>query len=205
MNEFDKKAREWDANQEHWERSAAIVNQITELIPLNPGMTALEFGAGTGIAGFLLKDKLKEVILLDSSREMVTIINEKIEASGTGNITTLFMDLEKDDLPGIKVDLIITQLALHHVTDIKTITGRFYKLLKHGGYLAAADLYPEDGSFHGAGFSGHNGFDPEAFSAIVRSEGFRDISFRKCFVINKKKAESDIRQYDVFLLVARKD
>lgn len=205
MNEFDKKAGEWDSNQEHWDRSAAIVNQITELIPLNRKMTALEFGAGTGIAGFLLRDKLKEIILLDSSPEMVRIINEKIDALGTGNIKTLLLDLEKNDLPGIKVDLVMTQLALHHVTDVKTIIGRFYKLLKHGGYLAVADLYTEDGSFHGAGFSGHKGFDPKAFSDIVRMEGFKDISFRKCFVINKKPAESNISQFDVFLLVARKD
>jgi 16S rRNA A1518/A1519 N6-dimethyltransferase RsmA/KsgA/DIM1 with predicted DNA glycosylase/AP lyase activity len=49
MNEFDIKAAEWDNNPMHWERSEAIVNEIIKLIPLSNKMTALEYGAGTGI------------------------------------------------------------------------------------------------------------------------------------------------------------
>ena len=57
-------------------------------------------------------------------------------------------------------DLIYTLMVLHHVGDVETIIRKFRGLLNPGGYLAIADLYSEDGSFHGEGFSGHMGFDP---------------------------------------------
>ena len=63
MNEFDAKAAEWDKNPMHWDRSEAIANEIIKLIPLKKKMTALEYGAGTGITSFLLKDYLKEITL----------------------------------------------------------------------------------------------------------------------------------------------
>jgi len=36
-------------------------------------------------------------------------------------------------------------------------------MLSKGGYLAIADLYKEDGSFHGEKKVPHNGFDMESF------------------------------------------
>ena len=71
MNEFDSKAREWDMNQMHWERSEAVAQQLIEMVPLSKKMKALEFGAGTGILSFLLHDHLSEIVLMDNSKEMV--------------------------------------------------------------------------------------------------------------------------------------
>jgi tRNA (cmo5U34)-methyltransferase len=151
MNEFDLKAAEWDNNPTHWDRSEAIVNEIRNLIPLNKEMTALEYGAGTGIASFMLKDHLKEITLMDNSSEMVKVINEKITTTKVKNLKTLNFDLEHTDYKGGKFDLIFTQMVLHHVVDIKSILCKFSQLLNSGGYLAIADLYEEDGSFHGDG------------------------------------------------------
>ena len=89
MNEFDIKAAEWDKNPMHWDRSEAIVKEIRKQIPLNRNMTALEYGAGTGIASFLLRDYLKEITLMDNSSEMVRIMKEKIEASKVSNLKVL--------------------------------------------------------------------------------------------------------------------
>jgi len=60
MNEFDGKAREWDKDKMHMERSRAIAVEFEKMIPLNNSMRALEYGAGTGILSFLLKDHFNE-------------------------------------------------------------------------------------------------------------------------------------------------
>ena len=86
MNEFDIKAAEWDMNPMHWNRSEAIAKEIKKLIPLNKKMTALEYGAGTGITSFMLKDYLKEITLMDNSLEMVRVMNEKIKSSKVKNL-----------------------------------------------------------------------------------------------------------------------
>jgi ubiquinone/menaquinone biosynthesis C-methylase UbiE len=205
MNEFDIKAAEWDQNPMHWDRSEVISNQIKKLIPLNKQMTALEYGAGTGIASFLLKDYLKEITLMDNSSEMVRIINEKIKTTNVRNLKTLNFDLEHADYIGGKFDLIFTQMVFHHVTDIENIINKFYNLLNPGGHLAIADLYPEDGSFHGKGFTGHKGFDPAELSGLLLKHGFQNISHRKCYVINKKISDIETKQFDVFLLIANRD
>ena len=118
MNEFDIKAAGWDQNPMHWDRSEAIANEIKNLIPLNKEMSALEYGAGTGITSFLLRDHLKEITLMDNSAEMVRIMNEKIKASDTKNLKVVNFDLEHSDYYGKKFDLIFTQMVLHHVIDI---------------------------------------------------------------------------------------
>jgi len=204
MNEFDIKAVEWDKNPMHWDRSEAIAKEIIKLIPLKNEMTALEYGAGTGITSFLLKDYLKEITLMDNSSEMVKVMNEKIKTTKVKNLKALNFDLEHTDYKGGKFDLIFTQMVLHHVTDTENIIKTFYGLLNPEGYLAIADLYPEDGSFHGEGFSGHKGFDIEKLSKLVQKIGFTNISHRQCFVINKKISDTETKQFEVFLLIANR-
>jgi ubiquinone/menaquinone biosynthesis C-methylase UbiE len=183
----------------------AITDQIKKLIPLKKRMIALEFGAGTGIASFLLKDYLKDITLMDSSSEMVRVMNEKIKTTKVKNLKTLNFDLEQADYSVGQFDLIFTQMVLHHVVDVENILKKFFKLLNPEGYLAIADLYPEDGSFHGEGFTGHKGFDIEDLSNQVIKQGFTNISHRKCFVINRKISETKSKQFDVFLLIAKRD
>ncbi|HBC79172.1 MAG TPA: class I SAM-dependent methyltransferase [Bacteroidales bacterium] len=202
MNEFDIKAAGWDENPMHRDRSEAIAVEIKRLIPLNTEMKVLEYGAGTGITSFLLKDHVKEITLMDNSSEMVKVMAGKIKTSKVRNLKVLNFNLEQSDYKNERFDLIFTQMVLHHVSDIDLIISRFYKLLNPGGFLAIADLYPEDGSFHGDGFTGHRGFDVETLSTLVRNHGFTDISHRKCFVINKKISASETKQFDVFMLIS---
>jgi tRNA (cmo5U34)-methyltransferase len=203
-NEFDIKAADWDKNPMHWDRSEAIAKEIIRLIPLKKEMTALEFGAGTGIASFLLKDNLKEILLMDNSSEMVRMMNEKIITTGAGNLKTILFDLEHYDYKGTNFDFIFTQMALHHVSDIEIIISRFYKLLNTGGYLALADLYEEDGSFHGEGFIGHHGFNPDSLSVLLKQYHFSEISHWPCYKFDRKISDTKTKQFDVFLLIAGK-
>jgi len=202
MNEFDIKAAEWDNNPMHRDRSEAIAKGIINSIPLKRDMKVLEFGAGTGITSFLLKDRVREITLMDNSTEMVKVMNEKIRASNALNLKALNFNLELSDYADEKLDLVITQMVLHHVTDIGLIISRFRKLLNPGGYLAIADLYTEDGFFHGPDFTGHKGFDIAELSGILGRHGFINITSVKCYVIDKKISDDVTKQFDVFLMTA---
>jgi ubiquinone/menaquinone biosynthesis C-methylase UbiE len=204
MNEFDIKAAEWDSDPMHWDRSEAVAKEIMNLIPLNKGMSALEYGAGTGITSFLLRDYLKEITLMDNSSEMIKVINAKIKSSGVKNLRTLNFNLESGEYKEGKFDLIFTQMVLHHVIDVENIIHKFHLLLNPKGYLVIADLYEEDGSFHGEGFTGHNGFNIAALTNILRKNSFRDVFNRTCFVIDKKISESESKEFDVFIMTAKK-
>ena len=204
MNEFDIKAAEWDTNPMYWERSEAVAAEIKKQIPLNGEMTAMEYGAGTGLLSFLLRDHLKEITLIDSSSEMVRVINDKRDIAGADNMNAVKLDLETDDYTEGKFDLIYNLMVLHHVDNVENIIRKFHDLLNPGGYLVIADLCSEDGSFHGAGFSGHRGFDPGTLSALLEKQGFAGISHQKVYVIKKITPESARKQFVVFLMTARR-
>ncbi|MDO9614424.1 MAG: class I SAM-dependent methyltransferase [Bacteroidota bacterium] len=199
MSEFDARAREWDKDKMHMDRSLAIAAGLEEMIPLEPRMKALEYGAGTGILSFLLKDRFAEITLMDNSTEMIKVCVEKTEYHKTKHILPICFDLEHKDYDG-HFDVIYNQMVLHHVVDYESIIGTFYSLLNPGGYLAIADLYPEDGSFHGPDVQVHLGFDPENLAGIMKQIGFKNINYKTCFEV---KRESGLK-YPVFLLVANK-
>lgn len=204
MNEFDIKAAGWDLDPIHIERSMAIATRIIESIPLNKSMTGLEFGAGTGLTSFLLKDHFREIIMMDNSREMVIKMNEKISESGVENLKAVYFDLEKEEWRENKFNFILNQMVLHHIADLKSIIRKFQSLLHPGGYLAIADLYPEDGSFHRGEFMGHKGFDPQKLSSMLEETGFNNISSGKCYEINKNIPGIGMRRFDLFLLIAER-
>jgi tRNA (cmo5U34)-methyltransferase len=204
MNEFDIKAAEWDKNRMHWDRSAAIATEIINEIPIKPHFRAMEYGAGTGILSFLLKDHLSEILLLDNSTEMIRLTNEKIASSGVKNLYTKFFDLEHTELTGEKFDFIYTQMVLHHVSDIESIINKFHELLNPEGFLAIADLYPEDGSFHGPEVDVHHGFDVESLSDLLKKKHFSNLSHKECFVIKRQISESETRSFPVFILIGKR-
>lgn len=199
MSEFDARAREWDKDKMHMDRSVAIAAGLVEMIPINPSMKALEYGAGTGILSFLLKDRFSGITLMDNSQEMIKVCVEKTEYLKTNHILPICFDLEHRDYDD-HFDVIYNQMVLHHVGDYESIIGTFYSMLNPEGYLAIADLYPEDGSFHGIEVKVHLGFDPNKLKEILIEAGFKNIEYKTCFEVTR---ESGVK-YPVFLLVAQK-
>jgi len=204
MNHFNQVAALWDENKIHWERSKAIATDIQTLLPLSKEWRMLEYGAGTGILSFMLKDAVKEICMMDSSEEMVKVMQQKVADSGSDNLSPTLFDLEKESYSGAKFDLLTTQMVLHHIMDIPTTIDRFYAMLNDNGYITIADLYSEDGSFHGKGFTGHNGFDPQVIADMLTTAGFKDPQYKQCFVLNKQVENGEIKPFPVFLLIARK-
>jgi predicted TPR repeat methyltransferase len=199
MSEFDARAREWDKDKMHQDRSVAIAAELEKMIPLDPSMKALEYGAGTGLLSFLLKDRFSEITLMDNSQEMIKVCAEKTEFYQTNHILPIWFDLEHKDYDG-NFDIIYNQMVLHHVGDYESILGTFYTLLNLQGYLAIADLYSEDGSFHGPDVKVHRGFDPEQIAEILKRIGFKKIEYKTCFEVRRESGT----KYPVFLLVAQK-
>jgi len=202
-NEFDLKAREWDKNQMHVDRAAAIAKAIEKAIPLRKNMKALEFGAGTGLLSFVLSHRLGEITLMDNSSEMISVAKGKISGQEMHRMKTALINLELEDYPEY-FDIIYSQMVLHHVNDVSGILKKFYRMLNPGGYLAIADLYAEDGSFHGDGFTGHKGFDTDHLTKELAGDGFKNISHRTCFTVRKVTEQGQAKDFPVFLIVAGK-
>lgn len=203
MSEFDSRASSWDENPMHLDRSIHVARKMEEMIPLTGQMSALEYGAGTGILSFLLSDRLAEITMMDNSSEMVRVMNEKVLARNKSNLLPVFFNLEQA-ISDIKFDLIFNQMVLHHIHDISTLFNRFGDMLVSGGYLAIADLYPEDGSFHGGNFDGHFGFEPMALKEQLIHAGFENVRHEHCYTVERRQPDGSTKTYPIFLLTASK-
>lgn len=201
---FDLQARTWDDDPMKMTRARAVAQAIRDQLPLAPHMSALEYGCGTGLLSFALHDQFKHLTLADSSRGMLDVVQEKISAGGFSHMRPRQLDLLTDPLPQERYDLIHSLMTLHHVSDIDAVLKGLYSLLKEPGYLCIADLDSEDGSFHGAGFSGHQGFDRDTLQAQARQAGFDNIRFSTVFSISKGVAGGGEKDFPVFLMLAEK-
>ena len=200
---FDSKARQWDENPLFQERGLRIAQAVRQTVPLHRNMSALDYGCGTGLLSFPLKDELGPILMADSSSGMLEVVAEKVAALGVTNMTPMKLDLLIDPPPAQRFDLIVTSMTLHHVPDTDHILRLFHDLLQPGGYLCIADLDQEDGSFHGIEVDVHHGFDRAKLSQRATHAGFADIRFQTVFSI-AKEGETGARDYPVFLMTARR-
>ena len=200
---FDSKARQWDDNPVFVERGLKIAQAVREAVPLNRDMHALDYGCGTGLLAFPLKDEVGSMLLADTSPGMLQVAAEKITAHGATHMKTARLDLLSDPAPAEKFDLVVTAMTLHHIPDTDRILHVFHDLLNPGGSLCIADLDREDGSFHGIEVDVHHGFDRDDLARRAAQAGFADVSFRTVFSITKEH-ETGARDYPVFLMTARR-
>ena len=203
MSDFDARAATWDDDPAKVERAQAVADAIVRSVPLTSAMRAMEYGCGTGLLSFMLRPRLGEVTLADVSDGMLAVAADKIAAANDAAIHTVKLDLLVDPMPAERYDIIFSAMTLHHVPDTDAILRHFHAALETNGLLCIADLDAEDGSFHGAGFDGHLGFDRVRLGAQAREAGFATVEFSTAHEI-EKMVDSRPRQYPVFLMVARK-
>ena len=204
MNEFDDKAASWDDDPARGERARKVADVIREQIALNPDMIALEYGCGTGLLSFNLYPYLKHVTMADNSDGMLAILADKIVRFAVPNMAVVKTDLTTGVASTESYDLIYTLMTLHHVEDIDSLLGTLNAMLNPAGHLCIADLDREDGTFHGEGFSGHNGFDRMELARVLAKNGFVVSYNELCFDVKKRGADGTIGTYPAFVMIAQK-
>lgn len=204
MTNFDERARDWDSDPDKVRRAGVVADAIRKAIPLSKQIKALEYGCGTGLLSFALQADLGEITLADTSQGMLDVLGEKIARAGVTNMHPVRLDLSSDPLPAERYDLTYSLLTLHHIHDVNDIVVKFHDLLVPKGYLLAADLDKEDGSFHTDGTTDvHLGFDRDALQKMVEMAGFGNVSFSTAYEIKKKIGEQE-KTFPIFLMSARK-
>jgi len=201
--DFDARAATWDDDPSKVERAKAVAEAIAREVPLSPSMRALEYGAGTGLLSFLLRDQLGEITLADLSDGMLDVARGKIAAAGDPRMCAVRLDLSAGDAVPGEFDIVYSLMTLHHIPDTDGILRRFHDVLAPRGVLCIADLDTEDGSFHGDGFDGHKGFDRATLRAKSIDAGFADVRLTTAYEMHKQAGERMLT-FPIFLLVAVK-
>ena len=205
MERFDTKAKEWDNNPDKVIRAKKFANEIIAFIPPDKTNTALEFGCGTGLLSFELKDNFNSIILNDTSIGMIDVLKEKIEQQNITNFKPLLTDLLQENTDIENIDVIFILMTLHHINNLDKAFNVFQNIINKNGYICIADLVEEDGSFHDPklNFDGHKGFSKIELSVKLAEYGFSMEYYSVPHTIEKEQA-SGIKKYPLFLMIAKK-
>jgi len=194
---FHDKAADWDARPVPQQISQGVVPAILARAAPAPDATVMDFGAGTGLLAAGLAPHVGHLHAVDISESMLAQLAAK--ESLRGKVTVHRHDLLQAPLD-VRVDLVVSAMAMHHVADTAALVRAFAAQLRPGGRVALADLDAEDGSFHPPDTDGvfHAGFDRAALAALLTAAGFVDVAFDTATVVQKEG-----RSYPIFLATAR--
>ncbi|BDY11792.1 class I SAM-dependent DNA methyltransferase [Hydrogenimonas cancrithermarum] len=193
---FDQRAKTWDASDRRQALAEAVSNAIRTQTSLEKSMHLLDIGAGTGLLTRRLMPYVSRVTGVDTSAGMLEELR-KIE----GPVDTVEIDIMAYR-PESSFDGIVSSMTLHHIENTEGLFRHLHGLLKPGGFIALADLAPEDGSFHDHGNEGvhHFGFDEKTLLLLSEKAGFIQPTCRIVHTVSKEGG----RTYDIFLLYAIK-
>ena len=191
---FDERAEVWDSSERRQELANAVAKAILNEFELQKRFELLDVGAGTGLLSRRLLPYVSSITGVDTSRGML----EKFVGLGA-NANGILCDILSYETDR-KFDGIISSMTIHHIEDTQALFHKLHSLLKPGGFIALADLAPEDGSFHEHGNSGvyHFGFDEETLKSQALAAGFERCRYRIIHKIEKENKKS----YEIFLFSA---
>jgi SAM-dependent methyltransferase len=136
----------------------------------------------------------------DSSKGMVAAFNRKAAELGVENAKAIQVDLDKGDRLSGSFELVVSNMALHHIREIEPLLKQLWSVTAVGGYCCLSDLDTEQGDFHANPVGVyHHGFDREELRLKLLQAGFAEAE-----AIDAAQIIKGERVFGVFLLIARR-
>jgi len=119
-----------------------IRSAVTEAACLTGTERVVDLGAGGGFLALEIAPRVAEVVAVDVSEGMLERLRADARARHITNVDVHVADLAGFDLPAHSVDVVVSNYALHHLTDAdkSALLVRAQAWLKPGGRLVIADM-----------------------------------------------------------------
>ncbi|MFA5221654.1 MAG: class I SAM-dependent methyltransferase [Methanoregula sp.] len=201
---FEKAAIIWDNDPYRLNMANTIADTMIRVALPKSTDTILDYGTGTGNIALRLYPHVKKIIAVDSARNMLAVLGQKLEKEGITSIEPREWSIGHDTTNLPRFDLIVSSMTLHHVMDTSEAARTFHEILVPGGKIALADLDCENGEFHEKpGIADHNGFDRNKLMQVFSGAGFQNIRFDEAATVSKKSSlTGNTRDFTIFLMTA---
>ena len=179
-NEWDEYAEGWDIDDSVQEYADKAFDALSGVINIDD-LSVFDFGCGTGALTQRLSPRVKEIVALDGSSEMVKQLAKK----NLGNVSSiagfLTQDLiDSDPLLANKFDLIVASSVCGFLPDYEMTLGLLKSLLKNGGVFVQWDWLSLDDT-SGMGLS------EERVLGALGDNGFSSIQIKTPFEMSSQK------------------
>jgi ubiquinone/menaquinone biosynthesis C-methylase UbiE len=144
-----RQQRFWTRHATSWDHDAptnpglvSVVKRVLEETGALPGMTAVDLGCGSGQVTIALADRCQSVLGIDVSDKMIALLLENAAKAGAANVDGRAVAIERLELPGSSVDLVVSNYALHHLRDRdkQAAVDQAFEWLRPGGRLVVGDM-----------------------------------------------------------------
>ena len=129
----------YDARQRATDAAAAA---LLDELGVQPGMTVVDVGCGTGVLACQAALKGCQVHAVDISAAMLQATRQRAQALGASGLQVQQAGFLGFELAPGSVDLVTTQYALHHLNDFWKLVAlqRIHGALRDGGQLLLRDV-----------------------------------------------------------------
>ena len=163
-------------------------------------LDVLELGCGTGLLSLALAPHVKNIVAVDISEGMISVLKSKLLTHNVTNIKPVCVLLQDPDDERIRdapngdpkrFDLVVSHLVLHHIPSLGPFLRTICGCLKPGGCVALTDFEnfgPEARRFHPEskmeGVERH-GIRQAEIAKLLADAGFKDVQVRVAFTLDK--------------------
>lgn len=138
----------WDDRVEAWEEVAAspaflaIRDRVVELAEARSDDCVVDLGAGTGLVALALAPRVRELVAIDISEQMLERLDDAAIADGIHNVETVVADLRRLPLEDESATLVVSNYAFHHLDDAgkELALAEARRILRPGGRLVICDM-----------------------------------------------------------------
>lgn len=136
-----KEVQAYDPGMQKLRNTKKEAEDFINYVGLTAEQAVLEFGAGTGELSIEIARHCKMVYAVDISPVMLENARKKANSHGINNIKYCHAGFLTYEHQGEPVDVIVSQLALHHLPDFWKLVAlqRMNAMLKKGGKLFLRD------------------------------------------------------------------
>ncbi len=139
----EQSAEVWNTKErDAWQKPEEIIAAMQ----IEPGMTLVDLGAGTGyMLPWLVTaaGDTGKVIAADVSSEMLRYLTEMIREKGWKNATTHEAKYESPALADDTVDRLVTVNTWHHIEQREAYAALLYRAMRKGGLVVVVDFLAE--------------------------------------------------------------
>ena len=112
---------------------------------LEPHMSVLEFGCGTGTTAITHAPHVAHILATDASSRMLEIAQQRANEAGVTNVDFNVTTIEGLTAPPGAFDAVLALNILHLVEDVDAVLAKTRELLKPGGLFVSSTVCLADG------------------------------------------------------------